>query len=106
MALEDQKSFGELLRDAAAHIGEIVRSEFQLASLELREAAANSVAPLRATIVGAVLSMYALESCSLAIMFLFANRFAGMAGGANCLRNGRHRRGRDNQRWHPCLSPD
>lgn len=70
MALESQKSFGEALRDAANNIGEIVRSEFQLAKLEVREAATNALIPLRDTIMGAVFALFALGFLLLAVMFL------------------------------------
>ena len=70
MALENQKSFGEALRDAANNIGEIVRSEFQLAKLEMRDAARNAIIPLRDTIMGAVFAMFALGFLLLTVMFL------------------------------------
>jgi uncharacterized membrane protein YqjE len=72
MALENQKSFGEALRDAANNIGEIVRSEFQLVKLEMREAATSALIPLRDTILGAVFSMFALGFLLLAVMFLLS----------------------------------
>lgn len=70
MAIENQKSFGEALRDAAANIGEIVRSELHLAKLEMRQTATNALIPLRDTIVGAVFSVFALGFLLLTIMFL------------------------------------
>lgn len=70
MALENQKSFGEALRDAANNIGEIVRSEFQLAKLEMRDAARNAIIPLRDTIMGAVFAMFGLGFLLLTVMFL------------------------------------
>jgi uncharacterized membrane protein YqjE len=70
MSLENQKSFGEALRDAANNIGEIVRSEFRLAKLEIRESANKALIPLRDTIMGAVFAMFALGFFLLAVMFL------------------------------------
>lgn len=70
MVLENQKSFGEALRDAANNIGEIVRSEFQLAKLEMRDAARNAIIPLRDAVMGAVFAMFGLGFLLLTVMFL------------------------------------
>ncbi len=70
MTLENQKSFGEALRDAVNNIGEIVRSEFQLAKLEMRDTARNAIIPLRDTIMGAVFALFALGFLLLTVMFL------------------------------------
>lgn len=69
MALEREKSFGDAMRDAVNNIGEIVRSEFELAKLEMRDTASKAVAPLRNTIVGAIFGLYAVGFFLLTIMF-------------------------------------
>jgi Putative Actinobacterial Holin-X, holin superfamily III len=69
MVLEREKSFGDALRDAVNNIGEIVRSEFELAKLEMRDTASKAVAPLRNTIAGAIFGLYAVGFLLLTIMF-------------------------------------
>ena len=86
MAVEDQKSFGEALRDAANSIGEIVRSEFQFAKLEMREAATNALIPLRDTITVMFLLRIVLPEWLAALMVFVIAAFIGGA----LLRKGLH----------------
>jgi uncharacterized membrane protein YqjE len=66
---QDDKSLGEALRDAAANVEDIVRAEFRLAKIEMREAATKINAPVRALAVGALFGLYALGFLLLTILF-------------------------------------
>ena len=69
MALENEKSFGEALRDAANNVGEIIRSEFQLAKLELKQNARRAMTPARSIMIGAMMGLYAVGFLLLTVMF-------------------------------------
>jgi len=69
MDVGNEKSFGDTLRDAANNIGEIIRSEFRLAKLEIRETASRAISPARMLLAGAVLGMYGLGFVLLTILF-------------------------------------
>ena len=69
MDVGNEKSFGDALRDAANNIGEIIRSEFRLAKLEIRETASRALSPVQMLLAGAVLGMYALGFMLLTILF-------------------------------------
>ncbi len=69
MAVENEKSFSEALRDAANNIGEIIRSEFQLAKLELKQNARRAMTPARSLTIGGVFGLWAVGFFLLTIMF-------------------------------------
>ena len=69
MDVGNEKSFGDALRDAANNGGEIIRSEFRLAKLEIRETASRAISPARMLLAGAVLGMYGLGFVLLTILF-------------------------------------
>lgn len=69
MDVRSEKSFSDALRDAANNIGEIIRSEFRLAKLELRETASKALAPAKMVVMGAAIGIYALGFLLLTIMF-------------------------------------
>ena len=60
MSAESDRSFSELLRDIAANVEQIVRSEFLLAKAELKEQAVRVMKSAPLLVSGAVLSLYAL----------------------------------------------
>jgi len=69
MALEPEKSFGDALRDGLNNVGEIIRSEFQLAKLEMRETATKAITPLKSIVTGAIFGLYTVGFLLLAVMF-------------------------------------
>jgi uncharacterized membrane protein len=72
MALENEKPLSEALRDAANNIGEIIRSEFQLAKLELKQNARRAMTPARSVTIGAVFGLWAVGFFLLTIMFVLS----------------------------------
>jgi uncharacterized membrane protein YqjE len=60
MRAHSERSVTEVLRDLIGNLQGILRSEFQLAKTELKEEAAEAVAPIMMTGVGLVLGAYAL----------------------------------------------
>ncbi|HTZ75440.1 MAG TPA: phage holin family protein [Candidatus Aquilonibacter sp.] len=69
MALENEKSFSDALRDAANNIGEIIRSEFQLAKIELKQNARRAITPARSAMIGGVFGLWAVGFFLLTVMF-------------------------------------
>jgi len=72
MATELGKSLGDILREIANNVGEIIRSEVQLAKTELSERLVKMARPATTIAIGAVLSVYALGFLLLTIMFALA----------------------------------
>lgn len=69
MATPMEKPFGEIFREIGNNIGEIVRSEFQLAKTELSDRLLRVGRPATTIGFGAVLGIYALGFLLLTIMF-------------------------------------
>lgn len=60
MAIEKDRSFGELLQDIAASLQQIVRSEVLLAKIELKEEGIRAAKAGRLLAGGAAVGLYAL----------------------------------------------
>jgi uncharacterized membrane protein YqjE len=60
MPLQSQRSVSEVLQDILANLQEITRSEFRLATSEIKEEAARTVKPLVTLGTGIVFAIYAL----------------------------------------------
>jgi uncharacterized membrane protein YqjE len=69
MPLPNARSFADILQEIAANIGEIIRSEFRLAKIELRNSALKTITSAGALATGAAFAFYALGFLLLAIMF-------------------------------------
>jgi uncharacterized membrane protein YqjE len=70
MSTQIERPLGDILRDIANNIGEIIRSEFQLAKTELSDRLVRLARPATTTAIGAMLGMYALGFLLLTIMFV------------------------------------
>ncbi|HLZ91845.1 MAG TPA: phage holin family protein [Candidatus Acidoferrum sp.] len=69
MALQHQRSVPEVLHDIVENLQEIIRSEFRLASTEIKEEAARTVTPMATIGAGIILAIYALGFLLLAIVY-------------------------------------
>jgi len=69
MSLQSQRSVPEVLHDIVGNLQEIIRSEFRLATTEIRGEAARTVKPLATFGAGIVLAMYAFGFLLLTIVY-------------------------------------
>jgi uncharacterized membrane protein YqjE len=65
---QNGRSLAGLVRDIVGHIQEIFRSEFRLATVEIREEAAKVIRSGTPLVIGLILSLYALGFILLAIV--------------------------------------
>lgn len=72
MAGQNGRSVPEVLQDIVGNIQEIIRSEFSLAKIELKQEASQAKAPLVMWLIGGALGLYALG-------FLLFTAVLGMA---------------------------
>lgn len=76
MSGQHERSTLELLQDILGNIQDILRSEFQLATTEIKEEAAEASGPAVTLGVGLVLAAYAVGLLLLALVFALATRMA------------------------------
>jgi uncharacterized membrane protein YqjE len=69
MSLQSQRPVQEVLHDIVGNLQEIIRSEFRLATTEIRGEAARTVKPLATFGAGIVLAMYAFGFLLLTIVY-------------------------------------
>jgi uncharacterized membrane protein YqjE len=69
MPLHSQRSVSEVLQDIAANLEEIARSEFRLATTQIKEEAARTVKPVATFGAGIVFAIYALGFLLLASVY-------------------------------------
>src|SRR2546423_8164860 len=60
MAVQTERSFGELFQDIVANVQEIIRSEFRLAKTEVREEVAKAGKSVSMLGAGVFIGLYAL----------------------------------------------
>ena len=70
MAEINQRSISDLIREVAAHIQEILRSEFLLAKVELKQETQKAVPAVTRLVVGLGLGIFAFGFFLLTCMFL------------------------------------
>jgi uncharacterized membrane protein YqjE len=64
-----QRTVFDVLQDIVGNIREIIRGEFSLAKIEVREKAQKASGPARTLVTGALLGLYGLGFLLLAAMF-------------------------------------
>ncbi|GAC1626426.1 MAG: phage holin family protein [Candidatus Acidiferrum sp.] len=69
MQLQIQRSVPEVLQDIVGNLQEIIRSEFRLATAEMKEEAARAAKPALTFGTGMVLAIYALGFLLLSIVY-------------------------------------
>jgi hypothetical protein len=72
MRARSERSVPEVVQDIIRNLREILRSEFQLATTEIKEEAAEAVTPIAAMGFGAVLGVYALGLLLLSAVYALA----------------------------------
>lgn len=69
MSIRSERTLSEVLQDAVGNIQEIIRSEFQLAKVEIQDRMARARGPARMVGVGSLIALYAVGFVLLAAVY-------------------------------------